>query len=401
MKVLIADKFPERKIEKIEELGCDVVYEQSLGGDSLLEGLHEQQPDVLIVRSTVVTGEMITSTPSLSLVIRAGSGYNTIDVKTASERSVYVANCPGKNSIAVAELAFGLLLSIDRRIPDNVIQLRQGKWKKKEFSKARGIYGRTLGIIGVGRIGREMIVRAKAFGMKVVAWSRSLTQEKADELGVEYAGSPIEVARLADAVSVHVALTDDTRKMIGKEFFDAMKEGTFFINTSRAEVVNQDDLKEAVEKKRIRAGLDVFEGEPAQKEGLFSDEIGLNEGVFGTHHIGASTEQAQFAVADETLRILTEYIRTGYVHNCVNLLEKTPASYVISVHHRNRVGVLAAVLDIIRESSINVEIMENTIFQGGDGACARIQIDGVLKEEDLRKIERSSENIISVSQVKI
>jgi len=191
MKVLIADKFPEGKIERIEKLGCDVRYEQSLGGDSLLEGLHEQQPDVLIVRSTVVTGEMISSTPSLSLVIRAGSGYNTIDVKTASERSVYVANCPGKNSIAVAELAFGLLLSIDRRIPDNVIQLRQGKWKKKEFSKASGIYGRTLGIIGVGRIGREIIVRAKAFGMKVVAWSRSLTPEKADELGAEYAGSPM------------------------------------------------------------------------------------------------------------------------------------------------------------------------------------------------------------------
>jgi len=158
--------------------------------------------------------------------------------------------------------------------------------------------------------------------------------------------------------------------MIGREFFDAMKEGAFFINTSRAEVVNQDDLKEAVEKKRIRAGLDVFEGEPVP-------------------------------VADETLRILTEYIRTGYVHNCVNLLAKTPASYVISVHHRNRVGVLAGVLDIIRESSINVEIMENTIFQGGDGACARIQIDGVLKEEDLRRIEQSSENIFSVSQVKI
>jgi len=138
-----------------------------------------------------------------------------------------------------------------------------------------------------------------------------------------------------------------------------------------------------------------------QKEGLFSDEIGSNENVYGTHHIGASTEQAQSAVADETLRILTEYIRTGYVHNCVNLLAKTPASYVISVHHRNRVGVLAGVLDIIRESSINVEIMENTIFQGGDGACARIQIDGVLKEEDLRRIEQSSENIFSVSQVKI
>jgi len=401
MNVLIADKFSEENIERIKELGCAVVYEQSLDGASLLERLHEQRPDVLVVRSTVVNGEMIASTPSLSLIIRAGSGFNTIDVKTASERSVYVANCPGKNSIAVAELAFGLLLSIDRRIPDNVIQLREGRWNKKEFSKAGGIYGKTLGVIGVGRIGREMIARAIAFGMKVVAWSRSLTPEKADELGVEHMRTPIDVARCADAVSVHVALSEDTRKMIGKEFFDAMKEGAFFINTSRAEVVDQDALKDAVEKKRIYAGLDVFDNEPAQKQGAFADEIGGYERVYGTHHIGASTDQAQSAVADETLRILTEYRRTGYVHNCVNFLEKTPASFVLSVHHRNRVGVLAGVLDIIREASINVEIMENTIFQGGDGACARIQIDGMLKDEDIRRIEESSENIFSVSQVKI
>ena len=115
----------------------------------------------------------------LSLVVRAGAGYNTIDVKTASSRGIYVTNCPGKNSIAVAELAFGLMLSLDRRIPDNVADLRQGRWNKKEYSKARGIFGRTLGLIGLGRIGREMISRAKAFGMPVAAWSRSLTAERA------------------------------------------------------------------------------------------------------------------------------------------------------------------------------------------------------------------------------
>jgi D-3-phosphoglycerate dehydrogenase len=401
MKVLVADKYPDGKIESIKSIGYEVLYDQGLKEDSLRDELIKQQPDILVVRSTVVTGKMIESTPSLSLIIRAGSGYNTIDVQTASERSVYVANCPGKNAIAVAELAFGLLLSLDRRIPDNVIELRKRRWNKKEYSKAGGIYGKTLGVVGVGRVGRELIVRAKAFGMKVVAWSRSLTPEKADELGVLYAKSPVEVASRSDAVSIHLALTEDTKGIVGSEFFDVMKPGAFFINTSRDAIVDEGALLKAVEEKGVRAGLDVFSGEPAVKTGDFSGEIAERSGVYGTHHIGASTDQAQNAVADETVRILQEYMQTGHVYNCVNLMEKTPASYMLSVHHKNRVGVLAGVLDIIREVNTNVELMENIIFAGGDGACARIQIDGKLTTQDIQKIEKSNEDITSVSQVSI
>ncbi|MBN2323780.1 MAG: hydroxyacid dehydrogenase [Spirochaetes bacterium] len=400
MKVLVADKFPENRLADMKRAGYEVVYDEGLKEDSLSAALKKEKPDVIVVRSTEVTGEMIVKAPSLSLIIRAGSGYNTIDVKTASERSIYVANCPGKNAVAVAELAFGLLLSLDRRIPDNVIDLRAGKWNKKEYSMAEGIAGKTLGIIGVGRIGREVISRARAFGMKVTAWSRSLTPETAGELGVRYAKDPGEVASEADAVSVHLALTNDTRGMIDKKFFTRMKMGAFFINTSRAEIVDEDALLQAIEEKGIRAGLDVFSGEPASKTGEFSGKI-KNKRVYGTHHIGASTEQAQNAVAEETIRILREYAETGHVYNCVNIMEKTPASYMLSVHHKNRVGVLAGVLDIIREANINVELMENIIFAGGDGACARIQIDGKLEEQDMEKIEKSSAEITSVSQVSI
>ncbi len=400
MKVLIADKFPEGKLDDIGKAGYDVVYDQGLKDDTLHEALKKEKPDILVVRSTVVEKKMIESTPSLSLIIRAGSGYNTIDVKTASERSVYVANCPGKNAIAVAELAFGLLLCLDRRIPDNVIELREGKWNKKEYSKAAGLYGSTLGILGVGQIGREMIFRAKSFGMKVTAWSRSLTQQKAGELGVEYAKTPLEVASKADAVSVHLALTGDTRELIGRDFFDRMKPGGFFINTSRAEIVDEEALLTAIEKKGLRAGLDVFSGEPAYKSGAFDGKM-MKSSAYATHHIGASTEQAQNAVAGETVRILREYMDTGQVFNCVNIMEKTPASYILSVHHKNRVGVLAGVLDIVREANINVELMENIIFAGGDGACARIQIDGKLGGPELEKIDTSSAEITSVSQVRI
>src|SRR5207249_735728 len=150
----------------------------------------------------------------LSLVVRAGAGYNTIDVESASERGIYIANCPGKNSIAVAELAFGLLLSLDRQIVDNSVDLKRGVWNKKEYSKARGLFGRKLGLIGVGGIGREMIPRARAFGMPVIAWSRSLTPEKADALQIDCRETAIAVAREVDAVSVHVALKPETKGLI-------------------------------------------------------------------------------------------------------------------------------------------------------------------------------------------
>src|SRR3954464_14782292 len=214
MKILIADKFEESGRIGLRTLGCDVSFQPDLKDEALIEAIGKVQPDVLIVRGTKVTDPMLAAGP-LKLVVRAGAGYNTIDVAAASRRGIYVSNCPGKNSIAVAELAFALILALDRRIADSVIALRAGEWNKKEFSKARGLFGRTLGLVGVGKIGQEMIPRAKAFGMPVVAWSRSLTPEKAESLGVERKDSPLEVARAADVVSVHVALKPDTKLMIG------------------------------------------------------------------------------------------------------------------------------------------------------------------------------------------
>ncbi len=401
MKVLIADKFPDEKIDELRSLGCETMYDQSLKDDSLLSALHTQQPDVLIVRSTKVDADMIKADRGLNLIIRAGSGVNTIDVETASARSIYVANCPGKNAVAVAELAFGLILALDRKIPDNVIQLRDGRWNKKEFSKASGISGRTLGVVGVGRIGKEVISRARAFGMHVIAWSRSLDQQKARLLGIDYRKSPEALARDADIVTIHLALTSETTGRIGNTFFQAMKPGACFINTSRAEVVDERALLLAIAEKGIRAGLDVFAEEPAAKEGEIKSSLTESPNVYGTHHIGASTEQAQNAVADETIHILREFLRTGKVANCVNLMERTPARWMLSVHHKNRVGVLAGVLDIIRDAGINIETMENIIFKGADGACARIQLDGKILDRNIKKIENSNEDILYVSQVEL
>jgi D-3-phosphoglycerate dehydrogenase len=299
MKVLIADKFEQSGRDGLQALGCEVSFQPDLKDDALVEAIRKEAPDVLVVRGTKVTEPMLEAGP-VKLVVRAGAGFNTIDVAAASKRGIYVSNCPGKNSIAVAELAFALILALDRRIADNVIALRHGEWNKKEFSKARGLFGRTLGLIGVGKIGQEMIPRAHAFGMPVVAWSRSLNAERAAALGVELKASPKEVAATSDIVSVHLALNPETKHFLDTDFFNAMQEGAYFINTARGEVVDQQALVAAMRNRGIRAGLDVYAVEPTSSAGEFHDEIVKEEGLYGTHHVGASTDQAQEAIAAET-----------------------------------------------------------------------------------------------------
>src|SRR4051812_39668728 len=341
MKVLIADKLPEAGRAAVARAGVEVVYDPGLNDAALTEAVRSTAADILVVRSTRVPAATLAA-GRMSLVVRAGAGYDTIDVAAASARGIYVSNCPGKNSIAVAELTFALMLALDRRIPANAADLRAGRWNKTEYSKARGLFGRTLGLVGLGRIGQEVLSRARAFGMPVVAWSPSLTPARAVTLGVQPKGSPAEVAAACDVLSVHVALTAGTRNLIDRGVLDALRPGSYFINTARAEVVDQEALYEAVRDRGIRAGLDVFAGEPPGGTGAVADRIFELDGVIGTHHIGASTDQAQQAIADEVVRIIREYIRTGRVPNVVNLAKKSPPTPPLGVHHYDRGGGLSA-----------------------------------------------------------
>jgi D-3-phosphoglycerate dehydrogenase len=401
MKILIADKFEKSGMEGLRATGAEVFSEPDLKGDTLGARLAALAADVLVVRSTKVTRPILEGSPELALVVRAGAGVNTIDLAAASERGIFVANCPGKNSIAVAELAMGLILSLDRRIPDNTADLRAGKWNKQEYSRAAGLFGRTLGIIGMGSIGREVAVRARAFGMPVLAWSRSLSGPQADALGVRRAGDLLEVAREADVVSVHLALTEDTRRLLGREFFEAMKPGAFFVNTARAEIADSEALLAAIAERGLRVGLDVFPGEPAEKQGKVDDPLARNPSVVGTHHIGASTDQAQEAIAAETVRIVRIYAETGRVANAVNLTDRPPATHLLVVRHRDRVGVLAHVLGALRTAGISVQRMENIVFEGAAAACARIELDHGADAALLEQIRAGNADIFSLSLSKI
>jgi D-3-phosphoglycerate dehydrogenase len=342
---------------------------------------------------------------TLSLVVRAGAGYNTIDVAAASKRGIYVSNCPGRNAIAVAELAFALVLALDRRIPDNVAELRSGSWNKKEYSKARGLFGRTLGLLGYGNIGQEMARRAHAFGMPIVVWSRRFVTGKdsveAAAVPMQLAASPQEVAERADVLSVHLALTPETRGLVNAAVLGRLKPGSYVVNTARAEVLDQAALETVVRERNIRAALDVFAGEPPGSTGAFKDAIVALPGVYGTHHIGASTDQAQEAIAAETVRIITSYKDTGKVPNVVNLAKKTPATHMLVVRHRDRPGVLAHVFEHLRGGNINVQETENVIFEGAQAAVARINLDGQPPEQLLNTIRQGNSDILDLHLVTI
>ncbi len=390
MKILIADKVSAKMVADLKSLGCDVVLNPDVSAEALPAALPGFE--ILIVRSKKVTAEAVEAGESLSLIIRAGAGVNTIDLKKASERGVYVANCPGKNTDAVAELAIGLLIAADRRIPDALIDLRAGLWRKKEYGKARGLKNRTLGIVGLGSIGSAVARRAQAMDMNVIAWSRSLTPEKAKALGVGFCASLNELADKADAVSLHLALSKETRGIINGDFFARLKKGALFVNTARSEVVDIAALKAALSNGGLRAGLDVFDNEPSAGEAPFADKELAALLSAAAPHIGASTDQAEDAIAEETVRIAKTFIETGKPVNAVNP-RKLHTGIPLVIRHYNRVGVLANVLHELRNEGINIEEMENTIFEGELAACCSLVLDKTPSESLLNRIA-TGENII-------
>jgi len=415
-KVLVADKFEKSGVDGLTAAGCEVHYEPDLKDDALAKAIGSSGADVLVVRSTKVTEAMMDA-GRLSLIVRAGAGYNTIDVAAASKRGIYVSNCPGKNAIAVAELAIGLLLSLDRRIPDNVAELRAGKWNKKEYSKAAGIYGRTLALLGVGNIGQEVVRRAAAFGLDVVIWSRRfdgrsgpIDEASARELGLEaaartvrmeFAPTPAEAAARADILSIHVALGPGTKGLVNAALLAKLKPGAIVINTARGEVVDYDALAAAVKARGLRVGLDVYAAEPSAATADFSDPIIGLPNVYGTHHIGASTDQAQEAIAAETVRIIRSYKETGRVPNVVNLARRTPATHMLVVRHRDRPGVLAHVFSHLRRANLNVQETENIVFEGAEAAVARINLDGEPPPAICDQIKSENADVLDLQLVSL
>jgi D-3-phosphoglycerate dehydrogenase len=395
MRLFIADDLPTACVDELRALGLEVTHDPKCSAEELPARIGDAS--ILVVRSKKVTRAAIERAPRLALVVRAGAGFDTIDVAAASERGIFVSNCPGKNSVAVAELAMGLVLALDRRIADATADLRAGRWNKKEYGKANGLKGRTLGLAGLGRIGREVARRARAFDMHVLAWSIPFDEETAHVHGIERCATLHELVSRADAISVHLPQTTETKRLFNADVFALMKPGAIFVNTSRGGIVDEAALAAAMQSKGLRAGLDVFDPEPAEGVAEFRPAIATAGGIFaGTHHIGASTEQAQNAIAVETVRICREFVQTGRVPNVVNVEEHAPAECQLVVRHYDKVGVLASVLGILRNHGANVEDMSNTIFQGAKTAVATIRLSKTPAAEAIAEIAGLEGSVIAV-----
>jgi len=396
MKILFADALPESYIDLLRQQGDECIVAPELGADDIpdvIKGI-----DVLVVRSTRVTAETIDRSDVLGLIVRSGAGTNTIDCQAAASSGIYVCNVPGTNSIAVAELTLGLLLALDRHIPAAANDLRNGTWNKDGYSKADGLMGKTFGIVGVGEIGLAVAERARSFGMTVVAERKSDRRTDIEarirSIGIRLVDDLDALLAESDIVSIHVPGSDQTVDLVDAGFLDRMKPNSILLNTSRGEVVNEEALVDAIESKGIRAGLDVFRHEPSSGTGEFASKLASHPSVVGTHHIGASTQQAQDATSARTIDVIEAY-RAGDPMNCINVVQTRVGAVTITIRHFDRVGVLAGALEVLRQADINVQTMENKVFEGSNAAMAVIDVTGGVTVDVTRQLA-ALDNVIQV-----
>jgi D-3-phosphoglycerate dehydrogenase len=399
VRILFADKLSDQTVHDLEAHGHECDVEPDLGADDLPGRIGGY--DALVVRSTKVPRAVLEASNRLVLVIRAGAGTNTIDTEAAAERAVFVCNVPGRNAAAVAELTMGLLLAIDRRIADNVADLRDGRWDKKTYGKAEGLLGSTMGIIGLGSIGMLVAERATAFGIRVQSVARTgrstAAATRAEELGITMCDSVEDLVASSDIVSIHVPASPRTKHLVDEAFLARMRPGAILLNTSRGDVVDEDALLKALDQGHVRAGLDVFDDEPGSGRTEWDSALGKHPGVVATHHIGASTTQAQRAIAQGVTEIV-DAVMSGEARDCVNLDPDRLGTIQISIRHLDRVGVLAQVLDTLRTAHLNVQHMINRVFRGGEAAVAVIDVEGQASDEVLDAL-RAIPHVLGVSVV--
>lgn len=375
MRVLCADSVDESSLTPLLDAGHECVVDASLSADSLGSALSEI--DVLVVRSTKVNAAALSNANRLGLIVRAGAGTDNIDREAASAKGILVCNVPGRNAVAVAELTIGLLLSIDRQIPSNDADIKAKAWNKATYSKADGLLGKSLGIIGLGDIGMAVAERAKSFGLSVLAerkgGRRSSIENGIRRVGITLVDSREELLGTSDVISLHMPKSPENKQMVNADFLAQMKIDSILLNTSRGDLVDEEALVAALDAGRVRAGIDVWMNEPSSSNGEFHSALAQHPRVVGTHHIGASTTQAQRSTARGTVETIEAYL-AGSPINCVNLRAEMAGAASLTIRHHDKVGVLAQIFSILRASGINVQQMQNQVFQGGAAAVATINV---------------------------
>ena len=350
MKIVIADDMPAASLAPLTARGWEVSVTAGRPREDLLNAL--ASADALVVRSaTKVTADLLDAGPRLRIVARAGTGVDTIDVPAATARGVLVVNAPGANSVSVAELAMALMLSLARHTPAADHTMKEGRWEKKAFAGIE-LRGKTLGLVGFGRIGQEVARRAQAFEMRVLAHDPFLASEVADEAGVELATLD-ELCGRADWISLHLPSTPATHHIFDHDRLMACRKGVRIINTARGELIDSSALADAIEAGHVAgAGLDVYEVEP-------TTDMRLQQlpQVVASPHLGASTAEGQHAAATDTIAAVEAFLERGDVLNAVNLA--SPSKQVAAMLQpyvvlAERLGRLAGQLAAGRIESVGV-----------------------------------------------
>lgn len=325
MKVIVCDPISPKGIEVLRQrTSLEVVVLPKPPGEAELLSLVKDAAALVVRSETKVTRNVMAAAPELKVVGRAGVGVDNVDVEAATERGVIVMNTPGGNTISTAELTFSMLMALARKIPQAHLSMTRGEWERKAF-KGTELFGKTLGVLGMGRIGSEVAKRALAFGMKVVAYDPYLTLDRAKELGVELVEELDPLFAGADFITVHMPMTEQTRGMINAAAFAKMKAGVRLLNCARGGIINEADLLAAINSGKVAgAALDVYEAEPLAKD----SPIRNNPKIIMTPHLGASTEEAQENVGIEVAEQIIDLLTAGEVRNAVNLPNLDAKTYV-------------------------------------------------------------------------
>ena len=374
MKVVVSDLFPDSTIEALRDAGLECYYDHTLKGPDLKQLLGEEQPQVLLVRSTRLPADIISASSSLELIVRAGTGTDGIDMGEASKKGIFVTHCPGKSAIAVAELVFGLITGADRSIPENVMQLRKGVWDKGRH--ADGLYGKTLGIVGLGDIGVEVAKRGRAFGMRLVGCDPVVTRPQAEEMGVEYRQTMEEVVGEADVLTFHVPVVRQTKFMLTPAILSTLKPDAMLVNTSRWDIVAEEDMLAVLEAKPgLRYACDCYRLEPMEHTCEFRNRLAEHPRVYGTCHVSSYTKQAELAFNEEAVNIILQYATSKTVNprNCTNRARKTPATHTLAIRVLNEPGILAAIVRLLATEGWQVLEIDSAVFR--EAKACRASLD--------------------------
>lgn len=399
MRILVGCPLPEQALDELRNLGSALVYEPEITHDALVRQISDV--GVLVVGSARVSSDVIERGSALQLIIRAGAGTPNIAVEEASAAGVLVSHCPEQDAASVAEFIMAALLSLERRLVDGSAPAerrpesaarREGE-RSAEPPLGRSLAGRTLGLLGFfGPAGESLARRAAPFDMQVVAWTPTPGNRTAPR-NVTFVDWPRELTKRSDAIAVYAPPYLNPEQVVDEEFLSSLARGTALVYVGHPGMMDDAALGRAVAARQLRVAVDVSAEDPSVDTARVRARLSQVPNVLVTHRLASSTEQVRNAIAAEVVHIARSFLISGEVVGCVNLAERSPATWQLVLRVRDAVGVMAMILDAIRADGINAEEITSRVFRGARAALCTIALDERPSAEALNAI-RAIEDVL-------